>query len=75
MKKGRYTKDRWAVWGEYGGTFTNLKDAKECAKEASTLEDDKEASVYRLEDGCYYIDYVDGKMTRDGWTIKRGAKQ
>lgn len=66
MKRER--KDKWAVYGPYGGTFTNLKDAKRCAKEASTLEEEREASIYNLEDGSYYIDYKDGKCVRDGWT-------
>lgn len=65
-------KDKWAVYGEYGGYFTNLKDAKQCAKEASkTPEHDFEANVTLIEDASIYINYEDGKCTRDGWTIKR----
>ncbi|SEU09019.1 hypothetical protein SAMN05443270_3057 [Lacrimispora sphenoides] len=67
----RERKEKWAVCGEYGGNFTNLKDAKQCAKEASkTPEHDYEASVTLIEEGAHYIDYKNGKCTRDGWTIK-----
>ena len=63
--------DKWAVYGEYGGYFTNLKDAKKSAKEASNLSDDKRCSVWLIADGCCYIDYEDGKLARDGWTVKK----
>ena len=54
MKEPKY---RWAVYGaDVGGEFTNLRDARRCAKEASTLEDNDvipyEALVWRIEDGC-----------------------
>lgn len=63
-------KDKWGVHGEYGGTFTNLDDAKLCAREASkTPEYDYEASVYNIQDGMYYIDYENGKLVRDGWSL------
>lgn len=64
-------KDKWQVYGEYGDTFTNLKDAKACAREASTLEESKHSEVRLIEDGCHYIEYHDGKLVRDGWTVKR----
>ena len=67
MKRTRKTK--WAVYGEYGGYFTNLAEAKACAKEAS--EYDGNAKVWLIEDGCWYIEYENGKCTRDGWTIKK----
>lgn len=68
----RECKEKWAVYGEYGGNFTNLKGARLCAKEASkTQEHDYEANVTLIADGCTYIDYKNGKCTRDGWTIKR----
>lgn len=71
-KIDEYKHDKWAVFGEYGGRFSNLKDAKECAKEASKTEEyDYEASVYNMHDGFYYIDYKNGKCIRDGWTIKK----
>ena len=63
--------DKYAVYGEFGGTFSNIRAAKKCAKEASILNESKEASVCLISDGCYYIDYENGKMTRDGWTRKR----
>jgi len=64
-------KEKWAVYGEYGGAFTTLCAAKKCAKEASTYEDNNyESSVYLIEEGCSYIDYRNGKLIRDGWTIK-----
>lgn len=68
-------KDKWAVYGEYGGTFTNLKDAKRCAREASKIEEDKESEVWLISDGCHYIEYKDGKLVRDGWTIKRNSSK
>ena len=61
-------KDKWHVYGEYGGEFTNLKDAKKCAKEASIYEGKSE--VWLTEDGCHYIEYKNGKLIRDGWTKK-----
>ena len=65
------SRDRWQVYGEYGGTFRRLADAKACAKEASQYENDfgeKKAMVWRIDDGCNYFTYEDGKLTRDGWT-------
>jgi len=62
---------KYQVYGEYGGTSTNLRDAKNCAKEASTLNEDKQSGVWLIEDGCQYIEYGDGKLIRDGWTIKK----
>jgi hypothetical protein len=69
MKRER--KDKWAVYGEYGGHFTNLIEAKQCAKEASKLIENEEVSILLIEDGIYYIDYLNGKCIRDGWTIKK----
>lgn len=67
-----YKRQKWSVFGEYGGHFSNLKDARKCAKEASkTKEYDYEASIFNGHDGFYYIDYRNGKCIRDGWTIKR----
>ena len=62
-------KEKWAVYGEYGGYFTNLKDACKCAKQAS--EEDGASSVWLIANGCSYIDYENGKKVRDGWTIKK----
>lgn len=71
MIKTRVRREKWAVYGEYGGRFTNLKDAKACARQASRYEADRESEV-RLEDnGCYYFKYEDGKLVYDGWTIKK----
>ena len=67
----RRRKDKFQVYGEYGGSFTNMDFAKACAKEASKLEETKEASVYLISDGCSYVDYVDGKLKRDGWTLPK----
>lgn len=72
MSQRRYRKDKWAVYGEYGGYFTNLKDAKECAKEASkSPEYDFTAEVWNLDDGFWYIKYHNGRLVWDGWTIKK----
>lgn len=27
-----------------------------------------------MDDGCYYIDYKNGKCIRDGWTVKKDNK-
>lgn len=63
--------EKWAVYGEYGGRFSNLKDAKKCAKECSTYpEYDYCAKVWLVKDGCWYLEYVNGKLERDGWTKK-----
>lgn len=64
MKRRR--KMKWWVHGEFGGQFTNLKEAKACAKEAS------KTAVWLIGDGCHYIEYENGKCVRDGWTIKGG---
>ena len=70
MKRKRVKK--WQVFGTYGDTFTNLQDAKRCAREASKCEEhDYEADVYNIEDAMYYITYKNGKCVRDGWTIKK----
>ena len=67
-----YKHDKWAVFGEYGGYFSNLKHAKQCAREASKTEEyDYEASIYNMHDGLYYIDYKNGKCVRDCWTTRR----
>lgn len=70
MKRQR--REKWFVSGEYGGTFTNLKEAKACAKAASMCaEHGFTADVELLDDGCIYLDYAHGKCVRDGWTIKK----
>lgn len=71
MTKKRQRRDKWAVYGEYGGMFTNLGDACQCAKEASLLTPGEEVEVWLLDDGCNYITYMNGKCIRDGWTIKK----
>ena len=60
-------KYKWAVYGEYGGCFTNLKEACACAKFASVEAGC--AYVTLIEDGCNYIGYENGKKVFDGWTI------
>ena len=65
-------REKWIVYGVYGDSFTNLKDAKRCAKEASTTpEHDYEADIWNLDDGLCYIEYQNGKCVRDGWTVKK----
>ena len=64
--------DKYAVYGECGGSFTNLKEAKQAARFASTLEENGYAAeVWLIDDGCSYIEYENGKMIRDGWTIRK----
>lgn len=69
----RYVKaaaEKWEVYGEYGGRFSRLEDAKQCAKEASkTSVYDYQASVWNIQDGMNYIDYENGKCVRDGWSL------
>lgn len=69
-------KMKWAVTGcsDIGGQFTNLKEAKACAKEASEYEPDAYVLIWKLDDWCNYFEYHNGKCTRDGWTIKKPAK-
>lgn len=67
----RVRRDKWVVYGEYGGIFTNLKEAWKCAKEVSKLCPDEEIDVWLLDDGCSYLTYMNGKCIRDGWTIKK----
>ena len=62
-------KDKWVVYGSFGGYFTNLKDACKCAKNASIEE--VQAYVTLIKDACNYIEYENGKKVFDGWTIKR----
>lgn len=68
-----HTTDKYQVYGESGGTFSNLKEAKACAKAASMLTDDKTSEVWLIADGCHYIDYINGKCVRDGWANRRAA--
>lgn len=68
----RNRKNKWAVYGEFGGYFTNLKDAKDCAKFASTTSEyEYNAKIWLIEDGCWYIEYSNGKLINDNWIIKR----
>lgn len=71
MGKTRERREKWAVYGAYGGRFTNLKDAKACAREASIYETDKVSEVWLEDNGCYYLKYENGRLVYDGWTIKR----
>lgn len=65
----------WEVYGEGGGQFNNLKDARQCAKEFS-LEGNEtdgygipgEVSIWK--DGTLFMTYSRGKLVYDGWTIK-----
>lgn len=67
----RQRKEKWEVYGQYGGRFTNLKDAHACAKEASIAEPDEEVGIYNIEEYICYIDYLNGKCIRDGWKRAR----
>ena len=73
----RYVAATWDVYGEYGGSFSRLEDAKKCAQFASTTpEYDYKAEVWK--DGSCYIDYENGKLVRDEWSLpslkKTGTK-
>lgn len=64
----RYIAATWDVYGEYGGSFSRLEEAKKCAQFASTTSDyDYKAAIWK--DGTCYIDYENGKLVRDGWTL------
>lgn len=66
----RASQERWEVYGEYGGRFARLEDARVCAKEASmTPEYDYSASIWNIKDALCYITYEHGKCVRDGWTL------
>ena len=63
----------WYVYGEGGGEFTNLKDARQCAKEFSKQGNEfdgygepGEVSIWK--DGTLFLTYNNGKVTYDGWT-------
>ena len=64
-------KDKWCVYGAYGGYFTNLKDACKCAKEASMQEEHKDdiVAVWLIEEESWYIGYENGKKIIDGWHV------
>lgn len=70
-KRTRNPKVKWEVPGQFGGTYTNVNNAKWYAKEASKLNADKKSAVYMIEDGLCYIEYEDGKCVKDIWTKKR----
>lgn len=71
MKQKRQRREKWTVYGEYGGNFTNLKEAKEAAKEASKTEEYNFCcEVWLIENGCYYFQYENGKCTYNGWDKK-----
>lgn len=64
----RYIAATWEVYGEYGDHFSRLEDAKKCAQYASTTpEYDYKSSIWK--DGSCYIEYENGKLVRDGWTL------
>ena len=66
----RMFRDKWNVDGEYGGAFSNLDEAKLCAREASKTEEyDYSASIMNMDDGMYYFDYEHGRCVRDGWSL------
>ncbi len=66
----RMLNKKWAVYGEYGDRFSNLDDARQCAKLASTTpEYDYKATIWNLQDNMNYIDYEHGKCVRDDWTV------
>lgn len=60
---------KWFVGGQYGGEFSNLKDAKKCAREASkTPEYNFKAKImHRVNCHCYF-EYENGKCILDEWT-------
>ena len=66
----------WEVYGEGGGQFNNLKDARQCAKEFSLEGNDLDGygepgEVNIWKDGTLFMTYDKGKLVYDGWTIKR----
>lgn len=67
----------WEIYGEGGGQFNNLKDAREQAKEFSKVGNDyegytgKPGEVSIWKDGSIYFTYKNGKVFFDGWTLKK----
>lgn len=59
--KGKHT---YQVYGEYGGEFTNYKDALKCAKEASkTKEYCFECEIY-VDNSVWFDKYINGKLVK-----------
>ena len=67
----------WEIYGEGGGQFTNLKDARDTAKEFSKQGNDYDGytgepgDVSIWKDGSLYFTYRKGKVVFDGWTLKQ----
>jgi hypothetical protein len=67
----------WEIYGEGGGQFTNLKDARDTAKEFSKQGNDYDGytgepgDVSIWKDGSIYFTYKNGKVFFDGWTLKK----
>ena len=67
----------WEIYGEGGGQFTNLKDARDTAKEFSKQGNDYDGytgepgDVSIWKDGSLYFTYRNGKVVFDGWTLKQ----
>lgn len=67
----------WEIYGEGGGQFTNLKDARDAAKEFSKQGNDYDGytgepgDVSIWKDGSVYFTYKNGKVMYDGWSLKK----
>lgn len=61
-------KEKYRVKGEYGNTFTNLKDAKAHARWCSRQpEYGYECEVWLIENNCWYVQYINGRLTYNGF--------
>lgn len=60
----REIKEKYEVYGEFGGKFTNAKEAYACAKVASKTEAYADGcEVYKIKTGTWFCKYEKGKCT------------
>lgn len=57
--KGKHT---YQVYGEYGGEFTNYKEAMKCAREASKYTD-CEIEIW-IDNSTWYDSFKNGKLVK-----------
>lgn len=66
----------WEIYGEGGGSYSTLGEAKKAAKEFSRMGNEMDGfsgepgEVNIWKDGTLYFTYNNGKLTFDGWTRK-----
>lgn len=60
--KGRHL---YQVYGEYGGEFSNYKDAVKCARYASTTVEYNYESEIWVDGSVWYDKFKNGKLVRE----------